>query len=788
MLVLALASASACVKSNSPQCGEALCPAPLVCVRPNECIRPEVLAACADKQENDVCDTPEGVAGICGNGVCIPDTCGDGRVSFGEVCDGAELGDYTCQTFGFYAPEGLACATDCGFDLSGCGGICGDGAANGSELCDGADLGGATCTSLGYYYPEGLGCLDSCFPDVSNCKGKCGDTVADPVEYCDGTIPQGDSCLTFGFGAGELGCSGLCGADLGACHHVRWRTLDTYSGTQLRHVWVGDTGEVVAVGEGASVHLQGSTWIEKRFVTSFDVDAQAVWGLASNDLWAATIYPGGPTGVVMRYNGTQWVGADSPFLSNSRVLYDIWGTSSSNVFAVGTAGTILRWNGTAWTETTVGTDTFLRVLGTAANNVYALSYTELYHFDGSNWTVVTATPAPTSAFTDMWFDATGQLYVARNQQAPARLNGTTWVALPLPSIGSGVSPTPETVVGSLNGTSETLQYDGRASTTVNLPTDRFTRHGTQVYAASQISGRIHVLDGGSMTALPDPAVDVVGGAWVSPTGNLYVAGLGGEIAYHNGTGWSTPAINVGGGARLYAIYGFGDNDLWVGGVAPFGTTTPTLRRCTSSCTTAGSWSNVTLQAGANRVAAIWGRSSSDLYVATDTGQLYRINAGTPTLEKQVTFNPTAIHGSADRVIVVGTGGKIAIRQGGVWTETQTTAATALRGVCVVTNSDIWAVGDGGTVIRFNGTAWSSVTVPTGAGFVGCTAYASNDVLAVANGELWHWNGQTMSPATPPSDLPVTAMAATPRGLFFVYSYSDATNVTDVMHLFKPSSW
>lgn len=765
-------------------CGEAVCPPSLVCVRPNECIRAEVLAACADKQENDVCDTPEGVPGICGNGVCIPDTCGDGRVSFGEVCDGEELGGYTCQTFGFYRPEGLKCAADCGFDLSECGGICGDGEANGGELCDGADLRGATCATVGYYYPENLTCSDSCFLDVSQCAGTCGDSEKDPDEYCDGTVPQGDSCLTFGFDAGQLGCSKLCGADLAACSHVRWRTLDTYSGITLRHVWVADTGEIVAVGEGASVHLDGSTWTQHPFATGFTVDAHAVWGTNSNDLWAATNYPGGPTGVVMRFNGTQWAGANSPFLGNN-LLYDIWGTDSSNVFVVGGAGTILRWNGTDWNQTTVGTDTFVRVLGTAANNVFALSGSELYHFDGSDWTLVNATPAPTGFFADMWFDATGQLYVARSQQPPARLDGTTWVDLPFPAIGSGVSPTPESVVGSLNATSQTLQFDGLTWTTVDIPTERLTRHGTQVYAASQIAGRIHVLDAGSMTPLPDPGVDIVRSAWASPTGNLYVAGLTGSIAHHDGTAWSTP-INVGVGALLYAIYGFGDDDLWVAGV------NQTLRHCTASCTSAASWSSVPLPGASafDDVVAFWGRSSSDSYVATATGRLYRINGGTATFEQQLTFDPTAIHGTADRVIVVGSDGKVATRVAGTWTETQTDVSTALNAVCAVTSSDIWAVGDGGKATHFNGTAWSAVTLPTNADFIGCAAYASNDVLAVAGGELWHWNGQAMSPATPPfDDAPVTAEAMTPRGAFFVSSYNDGVgNATAVMHLFKPSSW
>ncbi len=246
-------------------CGDAVCPGSLVCVRPNECIRAEILAACDGKQESDVCTTPEGVSGVCGGGVCVPDTCGDGRVSFGEVCDGDDLGSYTCQTFGFYNPEGLRCGTDCGFDLSQCGGICGDQTANGGEQCDTDDLRGQTCQSLGYYYPDNLACSSSCFLDVSACEGKCGDDVLDSVEYCDGAPPEGDSCLTFGFGAGQLGCSKLCGADLAACHHVRWRTLDTHSAMYLHHVWVGDAGEIVAVGEGASVHLQGSN-VDPAFV------------------------------------------------------------------------------------------------------------------------------------------------------------------------------------------------------------------------------------------------------------------------------------------------------------------------------------------------------------------------------------------------------------------------------------------------------------------------------------------------------------------------------------------
>src|SRR5689334_7365582 len=61
--------------------------------------------------------------------------CGNAMLDDGEVCDGTELGDATCESEGF-ASGTLACAADCtAFDTSMCV-ACGNGAIDDGEDCD----------------------------------------------------------------------------------------------------------------------------------------------------------------------------------------------------------------------------------------------------------------------------------------------------------------------------------------------------------------------------------------------------------------------------------------------------------------------------------------------------------------------------------------------------------------------------------------------------------------------------------------------------------------------------
>ncbi len=98
--------------------------------------------------------------------------CGDGAIqaSFAEQCDGASLGGATCLTLGYYGGQ-LACGPACTLDVTNCAtyGRCGDGVIQSArgEGCDGADLNDFTCESFGM--TGTLVCSASCILDTSGC-------------------------------------------------------------------------------------------------------------------------------------------------------------------------------------------------------------------------------------------------------------------------------------------------------------------------------------------------------------------------------------------------------------------------------------------------------------------------------------------------------------------------------------------------------------------------------------------------------------------------------------------
>jgi len=149
-------------------------------------------------------------------------TCGNSIAELGEVCDGTDLGDQTCEAMGL-APGVLSCTEECGLDASGCGAVppnCGNHVANEGESCDGTDLRGQTCVQLGQE-PGILACSTICTYDFSNCGGvppECGNDIAEVGELCDGTDMKGADCQDIGLPYGVLACTETCVYDISACY------------------------------------------------------------------------------------------------------------------------------------------------------------------------------------------------------------------------------------------------------------------------------------------------------------------------------------------------------------------------------------------------------------------------------------------------------------------------------------------------------------------------------------------------------------------------------------------
>ncbi len=165
------------------------------------------------------------VVGGCASGQ-PPDgeTCGNGRIDPGELCDTTNLGGFTCETLpglGFSGGQ-LACGVDCSMDTSACtggGGVCGNDVRDGTELCDGEDLGGETCLSQGMVAGTLL-CLPDCGSfDLIRCtiSETCGNGLRDGPEQCDQSDLAGATCEILGYEGGTLDCQASCLFDESGC-------------------------------------------------------------------------------------------------------------------------------------------------------------------------------------------------------------------------------------------------------------------------------------------------------------------------------------------------------------------------------------------------------------------------------------------------------------------------------------------------------------------------------------------------------------------------------------------
>ena len=212
-ILTVVATGSACVTSNAARCSDDLiCPSGMSCSPTGKgCVDSDLVDACHGGIDGQTCHAPSLPPGTCLGGICQASRCGDGRLTGAEDCDGANLNHKTCQTLGFYQPDGLRCGPDCHFDTSQCVGRCGDGIKNGNEACDGNDLGKATCLTAGFYAAPGLACTAGCTLDTKACGGgRCGDGIVNGLEQCDGTQFTTD-CGKMGF-AGQLQSPLMCSA------------------------------------------------------------------------------------------------------------------------------------------------------------------------------------------------------------------------------------------------------------------------------------------------------------------------------------------------------------------------------------------------------------------------------------------------------------------------------------------------------------------------------------------------------------------------------------------------
>ena len=230
---------------------------------------------------------------------------------------------------------------------------------------------------------------------------------------------------------------------------------------------------------------------------------RALWGASPTNIYAAN-----NTGV-LHYDGTAWSQVQAV---HWRGMYDVYGTSASNVWAVGENGMILRFDGTTWSA---------------------------WRFDGTSVT-------------------------------PYDLN--TW-ALPGQKINlRAVFPIPgTTMIGIVGDGGTALVYDGSSFTTWSIYNTGNNSTITHVWGTSYFDlyittadGLLQHFNGSSLSTVS--GVSAPGGmnsVWGTASNNVYAVGGGGMVWRYNGSNWSR--IRLPTRATLYAVYGTSASNVFVAG-------------------------------------------------------------------------------------------------------------------------------------------------------------------------------------------------------------------------------
>jgi hypothetical protein len=151
--------------------------------------------------------------------------------------------------------------------------------------------------------------------------------------------------------------------------------------------------------DGTILNWDGALWTQQTSPTSETL--WGVWGSAKDDLWAV----GGngddsSEAVLIHYNGTTWEKVTLPQLQKENVFafFKVWGTGANNVYVVGQHGVVLHWNGTDWLEEDTGTDQdLISIWGTDPDHIAAIGGRGngvISTWNGSNWQTQSLSPQP----------------------------------------------------------------------------------------------------------------------------------------------------------------------------------------------------------------------------------------------------------------------------------------------------------------------------------------------------------------------------------------------------------
>lgn len=675
VLVLAALAGGGCVKSQAVVCSDGtICAPGTVCDEAHgQCLLPDQLTSCADKQPGDACPIA-GLQGVCREGLCLAVICGDGITEGSEQCDGAPPA-LTCYDSGYDAGF-LGCLDVCAPAFSGCRrvgwrdvSIPGTGAVHSLSAAGGVMLGYRGSIIVRF---DGTAWQPMVLP------GNSGFVLAVVATSAD-----------HGFAATE---DGLYHLD-GDVWQLDPESLD--NSTRARFAAVSENDVYMFLDAGVR-HFDGQTWSPAAGVPAPILD---VWASSAGEVWVLDV-----TRTVQRKQGTGWTPVPTPLARVDSVRG--FGTT---VFVTGWTAAdraaVARWNGASWDVFDVTVELGapaglprISLGGRSATDFYVFASGEshMVYFDGERWqrSATLATPVyEVASLEDATFAATA-----------------TGVALEAPNslvdIADVVSATAPTTGGiAVAGTSCADVYV--ISSSVSLAA----------------GGAVFRFDGASWAHEHTIASGSITDVFATDDGDVYATAVtetGGELLRRTTGTWST-----------FKTFATGPRAVWAapGGIVVVVADQGWVHRFD------GAWTSVQLPSTAFE--DVWGTSATDIVaVRSQPSPLVHFD-GTEWTDVAVPATMgrmRAIWGDdAGTLIVVGELGEALHREQGEWRRERLPFDnyTAAHGA---TAGDVFAVAQQGTMAHFDGTHWAPIRnttrQPTSVWTAGACTYVTGDYSTI----------------------------------------------------------
>jgi hypothetical protein len=275
-------------------------------------------------------------------------------------------------------------------------------------------------------------------------------------------------------------------------------------------------------------------------------DFLAVWGSSSSDLYAIADY-----NTVLHYNGVSWTQKAPAGVAGS--IHDIWQASPSDVYVLGyvtgePGKKVLHFDGTSWTDVceedceTVDWFQGYAIWGSSPSDIWVVGVDGRYlHYDGAAWELDMF--GPEQHCLDVYGFSASDVFVAQNDEI-SHFDGSHWYPLNPPGYGGpigsvrmwGTSRTDLYVSGWYavdDGWYDTIHFDGNEWTVVEVSC--LNHSPTSVWGTSPCDifafwgGKLCHFDGSSWSLMSPEPGPSPAGMWGTRLSDVFAPGQGGKI-------------------------------------------------------------------------------------------------------------------------------------------------------------------------------------------------------------------------------------------------------------------